>query len=302
MKYLNELSNIFWARPENALWTTRVMQVMDSIEFEGPSLDLMCGHGMWSFVRAGGEFGLSWDYYQDTVNLERYQEGIDIQDTFSEMYKPEILRRPNYRISCGLDWKENNLKKCETLDFYDRLVQADCNDPLPFEDNEFKTIFSNTVYWVDDLEHILSELGRIIQPGGKVVLVNYLPGINQYVDVYSGHVSDEWLKLIDRNRSAENKHIYSREGWTKLFDQAGLEVKEIRPTASLLHAHIWNLGLRPFAGYILQMAETLPTEEYKKIKKSWIDTMVTLIEPMLTDPKFTTGGEAEAVFILQKKQ
>ena len=304
MKYLRELANLCWARPENALWTTCAMQAMDSIEFERPILDLMCGHGMWSFIRAGGDLGPGWDYYRGLRDLNLYQQGIDVQDTFSDDYRPDIIRKPDYRIDCGLDWKENSLKKSERLDFYDRLIQANCNDPLPLEDNEFKTVFSNTVYWVDDLEHILAELTRLVHPEGKVVLLNYLPSINAYLDFYKGHVSDEWLKLIDRNRSNENKHIYDKDGWGKLFDQAGLKITEYIPTANKLYAHFWNIGLRPFAGEILKMAQKLSPEEYAEMKRGWVDTLATLMEPLLTDPIFTQsneGEEAEAIFVLRKK-
>ena len=56
MKYLKELCNVYWARPENALWLTKVMHEMDKIKFDGTKLDLMCGHGIWSFIKAGGKF------------------------------------------------------------------------------------------------------------------------------------------------------------------------------------------------------------------------------------------------------
>ena len=41
-----------------------------------------------------------------------------------------------------IDWKENNnLKKCSKLNFYDKLVQADCNHKLPLEDELFDSFF-----------------------------------------------------------------------------------------------------------------------------------------------------------------
>ena len=305
MKYLKELSNIYWTRPENALWVTRVMQVLDSVEFESPTLDLMCGHGMWSFVRAGGDFGIEFDVHQVAKDLNKYQEGVDIQDSFSSDYKPIITKRPDYRIDCGLDWKDNNLKKCHELDFYDKLVQADCNDPLPFEDGEFNTVFSNTIYWVDDIDHILSEVSRIVSLDGKVVLINYLPNINDYLQVYQGKVSDDWLTLVDRNRSNENKHIYSKEVWLEKFDAAGLELVEYLPTVNKLFAHIWNIGMRPFSGFIIRMADKLSKAELLHIKSEWVETMVTLLEPFLLASEFVNtpdGQEAEAIFVLRKKR
>jgi SAM-dependent methyltransferase len=214
------------------------------------------------------------------------------------------VRSPEYRIDCGLDWKENNLEKCKTLNFYDRLVQADCNKALPLLDNEFSTIFSNTVYWVDDIDLILSELSRIVKPGGKVVLVNYLPAINDYLKIYQGQVSDQWLELIDRNRLAENKHIFTKQEWINRFDRAGLEVTRYIPTVNKLYAHIWNIGLRPFSGFILEMGQELSPEKYVEVKRKWVNTLVTLIEPLLSSSYFNEikdGEEAEAIFVLQKK-
>jgi SAM-dependent methyltransferase len=303
MKYLTELANLYWARPENVLWITKVMQELDDVVFDGPILDLMCGHGMWSFVRAGGEFELGFDGFKTLANLDKYQKGEDIQNTFSDEYKPLVKRKPNYHIACGFDWKENNLLKCKALDFYDRLVQGDCNDPLPFEDDEFKTVFSNTIYWVDDLDHILKEVRRIMKADGRAVLINYLPPINGYLDIYKDRTSPEWLSLIDRNRSVENKHIYPKEKWNELFQKAGFNLVDYRPTVNSLYAHIWNIGLRPFAGQILQMANKLSKDEYVEMKRDWVKTIVTLAQPLLENRYFSVvknGEEVEAIFILEQ--
>ena len=143
MKYLNELCNVYWARPENALWTAKVMQLLDNLEFKSPSLDLMCGHGIWSFIKAGGNFDYDFDCYQEIISLNQYNKGIDIQNSFSDKYKPNILKKPNYKIDYGLDWKENNLKKSSKLNFYNNLIQADCNKKCdncksPQETNDVK--------------------------------------------------------------------------------------------------------------------------------------------------------------------
>ena len=303
-KYLEELLNIYWIRPENAFWVTKVMQALDNVQFERPSLDLMCGHGMWSFIRAGGAFGIEFDVHQVIKGLNNYRHGEDIQDSFSDDYKPIIIRRPNYKMDCGLDWKENNLKKCETLDFYEKLVQADCNRNLPFEDGSFKTIFSNTIYWVDKIDFVLEEVARLLSPDGRAILVNYLPPINNYLDIYKGKVSAEWINLIDRNRSNENKHIFSREDWTRICNFAGLEVVEYRPTVGQVYAHIWNIGLRPLAPYIIEMSKYTPPHELLKIKSGWLETLRVILTPLVENELFyksPDGEEVEGIFILKKK-
>ena len=305
MKYLEELCNVYWARPENALWLTKVMQEMDSIKFEGTKLDLMCGHGIWSFIKAGGKFDYGFDCYQDVIDLKKYKDGVDIQNHFTENYKPQIIKEPNYRMDYGLDWKENNLKKCSKLNFYDKLVQADCNHKLPLEDEIFDSIFSNTVYWVDDLDNILSELNRILKKNGKVFLINYLPAINNYLNFYKNQgFGKDWINLIDRNRSVENKHIYSKNEWVDIFSKHGFKLETYIPTVNQIFAHIWNIGLRPLAGLIIEMASKQGKEEYYNMKKEWVKVLTNVLEPYVSQKSFSnvnSGDEVEAIFVLTKK-
>jgi SAM-dependent methyltransferase len=305
MKYLKELCNVYWARPENIVGAARHMQVMDKIEFKGPSMDLMCGHGIYSFIMAGGDFDFDFDCYQEVVSLDQYKKGVDIQDHFSENYKPSITRKSKYQIDYGLDWKENNLKKCKTLDFYKNLVLANCNEKLPFEDSTFSTIFSNTVYWVEDIDNILKELNRIIKKDGKIYLINYLPPINDYISLYKKlDFPDEWITLVDRNRIVENKHTFSKDKWEKLFSKHGLKVTQYTPTLNQLFGHVWNIGLRPLAGYILDMSKKMKKEEYYDLKKKWVNTLYDFLKPYMEKDIFTkvsNNEEIEAVFVLEKK-
>ena len=304
MKYLKQLCNVYWARPENALWINKVMNEMDQFKFDGKKLDLMCGHGIWSFVKAGGEFDYDFDCYRDVKNLENYQKGVDIQDHFTENYKPSIIKEPSYKIEYGLDWKDNNLKKCNSLNFYENLVQADCNFKLPLEDESFDSIFSNTIYWVDDLDNILSEVNRILKKDGKVCLVNYLPQINDYLKYYKDlKFSNEWIELVDRNRSKENKHIFSIDNWTKIFEKHNLKLKKVIPTVNQMYAHMWNIGLRPLSGKIIKLANNYNSQDYKEFKKDWVETLYTFLRPYAETPFFYDADQkecVEAIFILEK--
>ena len=76
MKYLKELCNVYWARPENAYGIARCMQLLDGMDLKSRSLDLMCGHGIWSFIKAGGDFDYDFDCYQDVVQLDQYKKII----------------------------------------------------------------------------------------------------------------------------------------------------------------------------------------------------------------------------------
>ena len=305
MKYLKELCNVYWARPENAFGIARCMQLLEKMNFKSPSLDLMCGHGIWSFIKAGGDFDYDFDCYQDVVQLNEYKKGVDIQDYFTKNYKPSIIRKPKYQIDYGLDWKENNLKKSKTLNLYKNLVLEDCNNKLSFEDNKLSTIFCNTIYWVADLDNILKELNRILKKDGHIYLVNYLPAMNDYLSFYKNQkFSDHWIKLVDRNRSIENKHIFTKEEWKNLFLKHGFKIEEYTSTHNQLFAHFWNIGLRPLAGHIINMSKKLNKKEYYEIKEKWVKTLYDFFEPYLQNENFTRiehGKEVEAIFVLRKR-
>ena len=304
MKYLKQLCNLYWARPENALWINKVMHEMDAFEFKGVKLDLMCGHGLWSFIKAGGELDINFDGYKDIGNIDNYHKGVDIQDHFTENYQPSIIKKPDYRFEYGLDWKENNLKKCSRLEFYDDLIQADCNKRLPFDDDMFDTVFSNTIYWVDDINNIMNEISRTTKKKGKVCLINYLPSINNYLEFYKeNNFSAKWIDLIDRNRSKENKHILSIDQWKQLYEKYDFDTLKTIPTVNQTCAHIWNIGLRPFAGKIIKLANNLDNKNYREFKKDWVDTLFTFLEPYASQPYFyksDLNNCVEAIFILEK--
>ena len=67
---LRNFMNAYWLRPETALWRSIDVEVMKNFEFESPSLDMGCGDGMFSFLRAGGSFDLNFDVFRSTDKLD----------------------------------------------------------------------------------------------------------------------------------------------------------------------------------------------------------------------------------------
>ena len=61
--YLEELLSVFWLRPETALWRSIDIETMKDFEFFAPSLDLGCGDSIFSFIRAGGRFDITFDAF-----------------------------------------------------------------------------------------------------------------------------------------------------------------------------------------------------------------------------------------------
>jgi len=163
---LKELLNVYWLRPETALWRAIDIEIMKDFEIKGNSLDLGCGDGVLSFIRGGGEFDSLFDDYQSIGDLDKFFKNYDVHDTFKEGYSPGMVKKPSYKFSKALDHKENLLLKARELNFYNDFVIHDANKPLPFSDSTFDTIFSNIVYWLDDPQLSFNEISRVLTKGG----------------------------------------------------------------------------------------------------------------------------------------
>ena len=141
MSTLKELLNVYWLRPETALWRAIDIEVMKNFEVKGNSLDLGCGDGVLSFIRGGGKFDRSFDDYQSIGNLDKFFNNHDIHDTFIKGYSPSIKSKPTYKFSKALDHKENLLLKAKELNFYKDFIAHDANQNLPFENNSIPAYY-----------------------------------------------------------------------------------------------------------------------------------------------------------------
>jgi SAM-dependent methyltransferase len=280
---------------------------MEDITVEEPSLDLGCGDGITSFVREGGNFGLGFDIFQGVADLEGFFEDEDIYDSAPDRYDPTIESRPDRMYTVGLDHKEALLKKAETLDFYRELVQHDNNEPLPFDDDRFQTIFSNAVYWVEEVDVHLSEIARVLKKGGKAILVLRTPHVHMFLNyLYSrtDELGQQCVEMLDRGRSEHYPSLYTESEWEEKLSDAGLRVKEARPAISTLHAGMWDIGLRPVSPVTIKMANLLTAEQRKKVKEEWIDILEPLLDPVC-EPMFQleqNNPPAEVIFVVESAE
>lgn len=299
---LKRFLNVFWLRPETALWRTIDAMVMKDFAFVSPSLDMGCGDGIFSFLRAGGDFDYSFDMFQSVGNLEKFFENIDIFDHFDEKFaNPSITRRPPYTIDVALDHKETLLKKAASTGLYGKTVLHDANSPLPFDDNTFQTVFSNIIYWLSSPEAAFSEIRRVLRPGGRAAVMLPNESFLDYsfynrLHLKTGDESWKWLEAIDRGRIADNiKHAKSAGAWEEIFKGAGLKVESHRQHLSKTVIEVWDIGLRPLFPVLHKMAGKLSAEDRVEIKKEWIALVHKLIEPICRE-EWVTDSEYPPAF------
>jgi len=305
---LDEYLNAYWLRPETALWRTIDIHAMQRFDFASPSLDIGCGDGMFSFVRAGGQLDKSFDAFQATANLEKFFDKVDVFDAFDASVSPLVTRRPGYQIDCGFDHKENLLKKAATLGLYKNLKQGDANQPLPFANASFASVFSNIVYWLDNPQQVILEIARILAPGGRACLMlpnTTLPEYSFYNQLYvkTGDARWQFLDKLDRGRFTDNiRQAKLAVQWEAMFSKAGLQVDQHVAHLSKTVIKIWDIGLRPLFPVLLRMAHAVPPAELGAIKQEWVATLKHFLLPIASmDHDLGTDGEpAFHCYILKK--
>jgi SAM-dependent methyltransferase len=306
---LAELLNAYWLRPETALWRAIDIRAMRSFQFRSPSLDLGCGDGLFSFIRAGGRLDPAFDAFQATTALDQFFSNADVYDAFDESVHPQVTRRPEYRIDCAFDHKPNLLKKAAGLGLYQRLQTGDANKKLPFADASFSSMFSNIVYWLDDPSAAISEIARVLTPSGTACLMlpnSTLPEFSFYHQLFVRTGDRRWafLDKLDRGRFSDNiRQAKSAGEWEAIFRKAGLSVETHVRHLSKTVIQIWDVGLRPLFPELVRMSRAMPKDDLQRLKRDWVSTLHEFVAPLTEMDGELQQGEEPAFhcYIVMKK-
>lgn len=299
---LENFLNLYWIRPETALWRTLDVLQMKSIKFKKPILDIGCGDGSFSFTNFGGKVDSSFDVYRAIKDTSKFFSGRDIHDQ-NKKVKPKIIRKAGIQIDFGLDWKKNLLNKAKEFKLYEKLILHDSNNPLPFADKKFETIFSNTFYWLNDIENILREARRICNNNGKIVI--FVPD-KKFKDslVYNHFLKGGqiWAKILDRGIYKNVKHCYTLAKWKSIFSKVGLKVGFHSNYATESLTKIWSIGMRPYSPFIIEMSNKLRLFDRTKIKKNLIAEMLPILGSYLNFEMSMVGkNNSFHFFVLNRK-
>lgn len=281
-----EIFKIWFLRPESSLLFYRgALDLINSqINWEkGKNLDLSCGDGTFSFIVAGGKFNNFFDVFLNvdhkSIKKLSNDKNIDIYNSDFENYKNLnnlVKVNPKYQFALGTDWKKNLINKAAKLNFYQKLILQDHNKELDIQTESIDNIYSNSIYWVSNIDLHLKEIYRILSKNGKVLLqikteeFNKLHPINLKLDFFS----EESLNILDRGRLATWKTINPIDWWTKKFESANLKVDLIKPLYSKEQVALWHYGFRPFSHVLIKMFNSLDLEERTERKLEFIESIL----------------------------
>ncbi len=300
---LKKFLNLYWIRPETAFWRTLDVLQMKSIKFKKPILDIGCGDGSFSFTNFGGKVDSSFDVYRTINDTSGFFSGVDIHDQ-NKSVKPKIIQKAKKKDRCWIRLEKNLLTKANQFKMYQKLIQHDSNEKLPFDDNTFETIFSNTFYWLNDIESVLKESRRICSRSGKIII--FVPDKKFKDSLIYNHFLKEghiWAKILDRGIFNNVKHCYSLSKWKSIFSKSGLEVDYHSNYATKNLTKIWSIGMRPYSPFIIEMANKLKLQDRTKIKNRVISELFPILRSYLEFEMSKVGkNNCFHMFVLSKKK
>ena len=280
--YLDAHLNVYWLRPESALWDAIASAVIARHPFESPSVDLGSGNGIFSFITAGGMFAPRYDWYRN-VDPSGFWENRDIYDVVeSPPDASSIARAPRFRIDYAIDAKQSLLDQAIPLGLYGEARLGDANGEWPLQAASVQTLFSNILYWLRSPEHALGEIRRVLRHGGRAILCLQDHRFKELCFTYSWREKNsELLRLLNRGRADSHYWTTSYDEFAHLAESQGLRVADHATYLSPLTLQAWDIGLRPLSPALIRMTKMLNEDQRASIKAEWMEICRPLLRELL---------------------
>jgi SAM-dependent methyltransferase len=155
------------------------------------------------------------------------------------------------KIDIGIDPDARELNRAKQYGKYKELVQCHGSD-IPISSGSFNVIFSNSVLeHIQELQPVLNESYRLLAAGGRFFVTVPTDMFEEFTPIYEilnglglENLSEKYRKVF--NKFWKHFHHYRKEGWEKIFRDAGFRIIESKEYKSKVVCLICDL-LVPFA-------------------------------------------------------
>lgn len=298
--YLNEHLNVYWLRPESALWDTIASYEISKLNIPGIDIDLGSGNGIFSFITAGGRFSLEFDWFLQ-VNLSDLRRNIFHYFDKNKFKSEYIIKSPDISFNTAFDNNKIMLKQAKALGWYKKYIESDIREHYPFEDGSLSAVFSNILYWVNEPTPAMREINRVLRKNGMLILC--LPDY-KFVDFCPTYKSCRkeyrWLLNLNRDRAKCIAKYYHGEDIKKLAKDNHFKIIYHKEYLSKELLAFWDIGLRPLIRQLLKMVSFLTEEERLEVKKEWIEQLKDDLQPVVEREIKTTSPKGFHLCVFQK--
>jgi ubiquinone/menaquinone biosynthesis C-methylase UbiE len=151
-------------------------------------------------------------------------------------------------LDVGLDPWAAPLREAAGRHYYRITVQSD-GSSMPFPDRYFRSAISNSVLeHIPNLDDVVAELGRVMQPGGMFVFAvpnqrfpQELWGNRFLRKIGAAKLGERYGNTFNR-RVSRHFHTDDQEVWQARLEQAGFEIVRCRDYFSPQALHILEWG------------------------------------------------------------
>lgn len=146
----------------------------------------------------------------------------------------------------GLDYEMDYLSSARKLKFYKYLVRADAGK-MPFKDNAFQFLFSNSVIeHIKELDDVLEEARRILKNEGLFLFTVPNENFAENLFFYRALRLMRLNKLAfnyakERNKRLNHFHMYNEETWSQILQRSGLRAMLFKEYISKNTLILWDV-------------------------------------------------------------
>ena len=173
------------------------------------SLELACGDGVNSYIAAGGEVPFEFDVFKSikSISPEDFFSGqIDIYNNFEKKANIITIFSLGLNGLKELTTKTICSKKAELLGCFESLELVDLNNGFKTPEPEFDFVFSNSLYWIENIDRILTDIHSSMKDGATAKFNIIKPRFLK--NMAWSRLSDfEFKKYLDNGRHKHYQQI-----------------------------------------------------------------------------------------------
>lgn len=179
-----------------------------------------------------------------------------------------ILENIGYREIDGIDLDVSETDLAKKIGCY-KQVYATPADDIPFENETFDFVFSNSVLeHIDRIDNVLSEVVRVLRKDGQFVFT--VPGDMFHSCLKNGKATNKYLDEIDRR--CQHVRYWGGEEWIVFLNQYGFSDIEVKGYLNKGEVRRWEVISNMTSGllYKLFLKKSYPIEIQRKMNlRKW---------------------------------